>query len=255
MTILRTPVLASGYSTGSGPGGLTGWLVEADGPGPDAGLRARRTGSVALGDASWMVPLGSLLAVIGERDSRLWLVRASDLGVVDELDLGGGLPCHAAVDPTGRLLAVAHYGSGEVSVVELGPWGGAPRQVGRTRFAGQGPVISRQESPHAHQVTWLDRGHLAVTDLGTDQIHILKFGPAGLEQIGAIGTPAGFGPRHLVLAGHSRRQLLTVCGELSGTLLTWTRPAARAGRAPGRRPSARRGSGRIGRADHDVRSS
>jgi 6-phosphogluconolactonase len=225
MTVLRTPVLASGYSTDSGTGGLTAWAVEASGPGPEAQLRAEQTGSVTLGDASWVVPLGNLLAVIGERDSHLWLVQADNLTVVDGLDLGGGVPCHAALDPTGRLLAVAHYGSGEVSVIGLNPWRAEPQQVGRIRFSGQGPVISRQEGPHAHQVTWLDRGHLAVTDLGTDQIHILKFGPAGLERIGAIPTPPGFGPRHLVLSSHGPRQLITVCGELSGTLLTFTRQA------------------------------
>ncbi|MCI1746967.1 MAG: hypothetical protein LKI24_01945 [Acidipropionibacterium sp.] len=75
MTVLRTPVLASGYSTDSGTGGLTAWAVEASGPGPEAQLRAEQTGSVTLGDASWVVPLGNLLAVIGERDSHLWLVQ------------------------------------------------------------------------------------------------------------------------------------------------------------------------------------
>lgn len=225
MTVLRTPVLASGYSTDSDSGGLTSWVVEANGPGPEAQLRAECTGSVRLGDASWVVPLGNLLAVIGERDSRLWLVRSGDLSVVDELDLGGGGPCHAALDPTGRLLAVTHYGSGEVSLIGLNPWCTEPQQLGRIRFSGQGPVISRQEGPHAHHVTWLDRGHLAVTDLGTDQIHVVKFGPAGLERIGAIPTPAGFGPRHMVLSRHGRRQLITVCGELTGDLLTLTRDA------------------------------
>ena len=230
MTMLRTPVLASGYSTAAGPGGLSSWEVEAPCddhglPDPRAELTATATGQVALGDASWIVPLGSMLAVIGERDSRLWLVWSGDLSVAAELDLGGGLPCHAAADPTGRLLAVAHYGSGEVSVIELDSWRSGPRQVARLQFTGHGPVASRQEAPHAHQVTWLDRGHLAVTDLGTDQIRILKYGPAGLEQIGSIETPAGFGPRHLVLTTAGRLQVLTVCGELSGSLLTWTRRA------------------------------
>lgn len=223
MTILRTPVLASGYRTPAGPGGLTSWLVSADGPGPQAALSAEQTGRLRLGDPSWIVPVGDLLAVIGERDSQLWLVRARDLTVADRLDLAGGVPCHGAIDPTGRLLAVAHYGSGEVSVIDLDRWGGGPQQVARVQFTGRGPVASRQEGPHAHQVTWLDRGHLAVTDLGTDQIHILKLSAAGLTRIGAIPTPAGFGPRHLVLSAHGPRQILTVAGELSGTLISWTR--------------------------------
>lgn len=217
----RIPVLASGYTTDSGPGGLTSWLVgSGDGP-----ATAEVTGELILGDASWATPTPSGLAVLGERDSHLWLVDPASLSVSADLDLAGGLPCHAALDPSGRLLAVAHYGTGEVSMVELDSWGSGPQQVARARFEGSGPVAGRQESAHIHQVTWLDRTHLAVTDLGADLIRILKFGPAGLEQIGVIETPPGFGPRHLVLTTRGARQLLVVCGELSGGVLVFTRAA------------------------------
>lgn len=218
----RVPVLASGYSTDAGPGGITTWTVDL----PDTGTpRARLTGDLTLGDATWALPTPAGLAVIGERDARLWLVDPSELSLIAELDLGGGLPCHAALDPSGRLLAVAHYGSGELSVVELDRWGDGPQQAARTRFEGRGPVAGRQESAHPHQVTWLDRSHLAVTDLGSDLIRILKFGPAGLEQVGAIATPAGFGPRHLVLTARGTRQVMIVDGELSGRVLVLTRTA------------------------------
>lgn len=217
----QIPVLASGYTTESGPGGLTTWLVGTG----DESTAAEKTGELELGDASWAVPTPTGLAVLGERDSHLWLVNPSALTVGAELDLGGGLPCHAAVDPSGRLLAVTHYGSGEVSVIELDQWGAGPQLAARIRFDGHGPVPGRQESAHPHQATWLDRSHLAVTDLGADLIRILKFGPAGLEEIGVIRTPAGFGPRHLVLTTRGARQVMVVCGELSGDVLIFTRPA------------------------------
>lgn len=221
MTSRPIPVLASGYTTDSGPGGLTTWLV-ATGEEPTT---AEVTGELVLGDASWVTPTPSGLAVIGERDAHLWLVDPSRLSITADLDLGGGLPCHAALDPSGRLLAIAHYGSGEVSMIELDRWGDGPQQAARIRFEGHGPVTGRQESAHSHQVTWLDRTHLAVTDLGADLIRILKFGPAGLEQIGVIETPHGFGPRHLVLTTRGTRQVLVVDGELSGEVLIFTRAA------------------------------
>lgn len=78
--------------------------------------------------------------------------------------------------------------------------------------------------PHAHQVTWLDRAHLAVTDLGSDRIYFLRWSEAGSEIVGSLKVPAGCGPRHLTLTEDGCRQILTASGELSGTVSTWSRP-------------------------------
>ncbi|GAE69872.1 hypothetical protein JCM18909_3135 [Cutibacterium acnes JCM 18909] len=49
-------------------------------------------------------------------------------------------------------------------------------------------MADRQEGPHAHQVTWLDRAHLAVTDLGADRINVVRWSEAGPEIIGSLKT-------------------------------------------------------------------
>lgn len=73
-------------------------------------------------------------------------------------------------------------------------------------------------------MTWLDRAHLAVTDLGADRINVVRWSEAGPEIIGSLKTPAGCGPRHLTLTEDGHKQVLTVGGALSGTVSTWSRP-------------------------------
>ena len=227
-----TPVLASSANTrapeesgATTPGGLTTWLVTNDGDDPAATPTAQQTGWVELGDASWVSPMGNHLAVLGEHDHHLW-VMSPGLRIVSECDLGGGQPCHCAIDPTGRLLAVAHYESGEVSVVQVDQWGTDPQIIARTHVEGEGPVAGRQDSAHPHHILWLDRTHFAVTDLGADAVRFLRLSGLGMEQIGELAAPAGLGPRHALLTRDRSKQILTVSGELSASVQSWSRRAS-----------------------------
>ncbi|MSS46521.1 lactonase family protein [Cutibacterium sp. WCA-380-WT-3A] len=219
-----TPVLACHRTTDTATGGITAWQLTTD---PD-GTRTDVIGSSSLGDASWVTPLHNVVVVLCERDGTLYVVHpAGGFQVVGTVQLKGEWPCHSAVDPTGHLMAVADYASGQVEFVDLAD----PTQpiVRNILDLGQGcvfpgPVADRQEGPHAHQVTWLDRAHLAVTDLGSDRIYFLRWSEAGPEIIGSLETPAGCGPRHLTLTEDGHKQILTVSGELSGTVSTWSRP-------------------------------
>lgn len=221
-----TPVLAARCTTEAGPGGLSAWELTTDSEG-----RAipHLTASRDLGDASWVTPVGSLLAVVGEHDSTLWLVRPGrSLDVLGQVELTGECPCHAAIDPTDRMLAVADYGSGQVEIVDIFDPTRPVVTLVVDLSAGEGlpgPDPVRQEAPHAHQVTWLDRAHLAVTDLGRDLVRFMRVSAAGLEETGFLTAPAGSGPRHLTVTRDGGKQLLTVCGELSGTVMTWSRQA------------------------------
>lgn len=219
-----TPVLACYRTCDAAIGGITAWQVTT---GPD-GPRTNVVGSCPLGDASWVTPLYHLVVVLCERDGTLVVVHPGrEFQVVGTVQLKGQWPCHGAVDPTGRLMAVADYASGQVEFVDLSdPTRPTVRNV---LDLGQGcvfprPVADRQEGPHAHQVTWLDRAHLAVTDLGADRINVVRWSEAGPEIIGSLKTPAGCGPRHLTLTEDGRKQILTVGGALSGTVSTWSRP-------------------------------
>ena len=106
-----TPVLACYRTCDAAIGGITAWQVTT---GPD-GPRTNVVGSCPLGDASWVTPLYHLVVVLCERDGTLVVVHPGrEFQVVGTVQLKGQWPCHGAVDPTGRLMAVADYASGQV---------------------------------------------------------------------------------------------------------------------------------------------
>ncbi|MDO4412990.1 beta-propeller fold lactonase family protein [Cutibacterium sp.] len=240
-----TPVLACHRTTEASAGGITAWQVTED----SDGLHTDVVGSCHLGNASWMTPLYNVIAVLCARDNTLFIVHPGhQFEVVGTVKLEGQWPCHGAVDPTGRVMAIADYASGDVEFVDLSDLA-RPKvrhvlHLG-TDYVFPGPVAKRQESSHAHQVTWLDRAHLAVTDLGADRVCFLRWSEAGSEVIDSLKTPAGMGPRHLTLTEDGRKQILTVAGELSGTVCTWSRSTgqetwARDWRFVAETPSSRR---------------
>ena len=136
------------------------------------------------------------------------------------LPIEGDYPCH--VDIKEPLLAVANYGSGNVSVYQLDEQGKPLKSIAELYVEGNGPNIDRQTSPHAHQVTFLEHSaQLAVVDLGTDSVHFYDYDNDGetvkfpLSQ--SVAMPAGSGPRHLVF-NRDESVAYVVC-ELSETLV------------------------------------
>ncbi len=186
-----------------------------------AGDRPVVEADVALESPSWMERIdGWVLAVTEAASSRLSVVRddASGLEVTSSVETGGADACHLAVSPDRRHVAVAHYTSGSVRLLDTprdGSLAGCLRDL--LQLEGHGPDPDRQEAPHAHQVTWLDNDTMLVCDLGTDTIRVVEVEPGGSLQLrDPIRLPAGTGPRHLVLRGDR----LAVVGELSGQLLS-----------------------------------
>ena len=152
-------------------------------------------------------------------------------------------PCHLLYlpgyynqcgDPDNGALLTADYSGGSISVF--------PVQAGRilppvqvVRFEGHGPVAERQQSAHIHHLVQHGNFLLAV-DLGADCIHVLRMFDSTvrplcdnrlnrelrLEQLFDIPTPAGSGPRHLVIdRSGSHFYVLT---ELSNEVLVYSRP-------------------------------
>jgi 6-phosphogluconolactonase len=128
---------------------------------------------------------------------------------------GGAHPCHLAVHPNGRWLAVANYTGGSVSLHPIGADGDVGPLSQLIELHGSGPVADRQESAHAHQVVF-DQDRLYVADLGSDRIWRFTLDPAAGTASAAEPwlLPAGFGPRQLLL----RDGFGYVLGELSGQL-------------------------------------
>ncbi|HLJ14394.1 MAG TPA: lactonase family protein [Bryobacteraceae bacterium] len=131
------------------------------------------------------------------------------LTFINKRSSGGGGACHLVVDKTQQILLVANYGSGSVAAFRLAPDGSIGESTAVMQFSGSGPNPQRQRGPHAHAVVLSpDNRFLFVPDLGTDQIHILKFDPVkgslALNEPPYAKVDPGAGPRHLTFAPDGR---------------------------------------------------
>lgn len=167
------------------------------------------------------------LAGLGRGRLLVWEVEGvgSDVEVsrVADLDCLGDIPCDLAVDPSGRLLVAANYGFESGTGGSLTVWRlderGRPVDAGvAMRLEGAAGEPARQSVPHPHQVVFLG-GLLLVPDLGADRIRRYRLDTDGSElaELASVPTPAGLGPRHLVVLDDDReRPRVAVSGELSG---------------------------------------
>ncbi len=138
----------------------------------------------------------------------------------DALTLGAG-PCHLSLDPTGRLLMVANYVSGNLTVFGVRDDGGLEPAEQLIQHTGSGPVADRQEGPHAHCVMPDPTGRFALAaDLGIDRVLVYRInvGARRLEAADPAGVSLqpGTGPRHL--AFHPSGRWVYITGELNSTL-------------------------------------
>lgn len=135
---------------------------------------------------------------------------------------GGHSPCHVAVSPDARHVAVANYVSGTLAVFALDGEGALDRDAQVLRHEGSGPHPELQDAPHCHQVVW-DGRLLTVTDLGSDRVHRYRrdgedeSGPWVPLREGPARLRTGSGPRHQVVDGEVR----LVVGELDSTLTAY----------------------------------
>ncbi|EKO3567908.1 lactonase family protein [bacterium 19MO03SA05] len=136
------------------------------------------------------------------------------------LPIEGDYPCY--IDIKAPLLAVANYGSGNVSVYHIDEYGKPLKSIAELYVEGSGPNIARQASSHAHQATFLNHTkQLAVVDLGTDSVYFYDFENDGeacnFSLTQSVAMPAGSGPRHLVF--NREESIAYVVCELSETLV------------------------------------
>ena len=140
----------------------------------------------------------------------------------------GADPCFVMMYQTGdnsRYMMTADYSGGSVSVFPIRD-GQIGERVEQMCFEGCGPVSSRQEASHIHQLKAVPgkaEGYILATDLGADVIRLLKAGKGKgtleLEHIKDIPCPAGSGPRHMEFSADGER--LYVIAELSGEVLAY----------------------------------
>jgi 6-phosphogluconolactonase (cycloisomerase 2 family) len=204
MSIPTAALWIGTYPTaGNAPGTGEGiWRVVL---GPDGKFAGReRVVQAASPSFLALAPSGrTLLAVTEHEPGKVTSFRVSDGGALTlagSAPSGGAGPCHLVA--TDSAVWVANYGDGVAAVVPLADDGalGVPRAF---PHAGTGPVVDRQEGPHAHFAhVWGDR--VLVSDLGTDELRAYPLdggAPSGTTgpSAGTVAAvlPPGTGPRHL----------------------------------------------------------
>lgn len=210
-------VAADGYQDGQGePGGVTVF---------DEGSLEPVARSQPLQDMLYLLlhPSGKFLyGVSGVVQGWLhtWRINGDQLVPAGEpMSTGGREPCHLALDPAGRHLLVANYGStgtGSVAVLSIGADGVPGPAVTLGRQTAPGPDELRQAGSHIHQAVFAPDGEVLVVDLGADEV--VSYLLVGVDLLNPVvsRTPAGSGPRHLVRLPDGR---VLVSAELDSTLL------------------------------------
>jgi 6-phosphogluconolactonase len=138
---------------------------------------------------------------------------------------GGKNGVREAVDPSGKFLVVANYGSGSVAVLPIAPDGSLKDQHQVVQLPGEpGPHKVEQTSSHPHDIVFDHSGHFVlVPDKGLDRIFVFRFdgatGRLDPTEQGSVKSRPGAGPRHL--AFHPKLPVVWVLNELDSTIATY----------------------------------
>ena len=120
-------------------------------------------------------------------------------------------------------MMTADYSGGSISIFPIMKDGAIGDLVHKSVFHGSGPVTSRQEGSHIHQLKAVP-GHddlILASDLGADRIRLLRFSTdnGSLAHIADIECPSGSGPRHMEFSKDGR--MLYCIAELSGEVIVY----------------------------------
>jgi 6-phosphogluconolactonase len=128
-----------------------------------------------------------------------YVVEGGRLLPASQQNSAGKGTCHIALDRTGKVLVAADYGGGSAASFQVAGGGLSPA-VWTEHYTGHGPNADRQQSAHAHFVSFSpDNRFSYINDLGGDCIHIyaLDTETAKLTPAGTYNAKPGAGPRTL----------------------------------------------------------
>ena len=134
---------------------------------------------------------------------------------------GGVSPAYVHVEQEGRYVLAANYGSGHVAALPIGEDGTVGPATSVVQQEGRGPVVRRQEGPHAHMITTDPSGTFALAcDLGADRVTVYRLdrekGQLVLADLPYAQLNSGAGPRHLSF--HPSGRFAYVIDELDSTM-------------------------------------
>jgi 6-phosphogluconolactonase len=137
--------------------------------------------------------------------------------LLNRQSVGGPIPAHLAVDPSGRSLVVANYIGGNFVVLPIAVDGRLGPVGDSVKDNGHGPDPARQEAPHPHMVIFDRAGHyIAAADLGIDKVLTFRLTGGKLARVSEASLEPGSGPRHI--AFHHNSKVLYVVNELKATV-------------------------------------
>lgn len=149
------------------------------------------------------------------------------LTLLNQVSVIGDGPCHVNVDPSGKVVGVANYGSGSCASYQVKADGSLSEAASFHQHEGPVADAKRQGHAHAHSVNFSPDGRFAfVCDLGLDKVFIYKVDTATgkFEKHGEGIVPPRSGPRHL--AFHPSGKFVFVNNEISLTCTVFAYDAA-----------------------------
>jgi 6-phosphogluconolactonase len=143
------------------------------------------------------------------------------LTFLNKMPSGGNSPCHLAVDPSGKWLAVANYGDGVLTIYPIAADGKLGAASTTEKHTGSSADASRQKTPHGHETVFTPDGKfLLFSDLGLDKIFVYKFDAASgkitANEPASGSVPPGSGVRHF--AFHPKGRTLYAINEIGSTV-------------------------------------
>jgi 6-phosphogluconolactonase len=143
---------------------------------------------------------------------------------------GGGGPCHVVVDPSGKVVLAANYGTGSCTSIPIRSDGSLGEPASVHQHTGKSINPGNQQGPHAHSINVDKTNMFAVcADLGIDKIMVYRLdantGKLTPNDPPAFATPPGTGPRHF--AFHPDGKTAYVNGEINMTLIACDYDAAK----------------------------
>lgn len=148
------------------------------------------------------------------------------LSLINKLPTLGAAPCHIALSKKDPIAVVTNYGGGSLALFRLAEDGSLADRLALIQYTGTGLDKNRQEAPHAHSAFFSpDYKRLYVQDLGTDKIYIYDVvknkDSYALVEKSVVQTPAGGGPRHIVL--DKKEKTMYVLLEMQGKIAVYSK--------------------------------
>jgi 6-phosphogluconolactonase len=128
--------------------------------------------------------------------------KTGKLTLLNRQSSGGAGPCYLAVDPTGKCLLTANYGSGSIAALPIQADGALAEPGEVIQHKGSSVNPQRQAGPHGHFIIPDPANRFALAcDLGLDQVLVYRLDPAKAtlapNDPPFAAVKPGSGPRHL----------------------------------------------------------